>query len=573
MTVINRKMLSSQLLSHIIALLVIVVWTILFIPRNIDGSFTATWIVTQSIIMYLRFLIPIVVTGFTICFSVLVRHKGAITLQKVSFLNIIKGTLIFLFVIVLIYILLIFFLWPWAYHQRAELEDRSEFIDNRIEQGIKYLEQQEYLLASREIEQVLNIVPLHREGVRLFQEIQALTPETPVLLEPEEVPPVLPLGLEYSEISALAEQYFNEGDFFSALFYARRALGSSEEQDNPAVRRILTASLKEISGLNLSEHDQNERELFYLKRSAAQAYNSGEYLNAYYIFKDIQSRYPLDSDAQTYLADIQPRIQNISFFVDEIEEFNRGEVRRNIFLRMPVVSETVGSTPTLEQHFLAAEQMIRGKIGLYFINLEYLTVNQTGRVIFHVKIPRAKLSGTYLITRAIDREKEGVIFSPEYFQGRNDQIAEILEIASPEDELWAMNSVSAHPDDINIAQLFSLVKLYPTYGRNPAFPQAEILYRFLFPFSLIIGSLFAIAFAWRGRSRYINGPPWYTLIFFPLIPLFLFSLFELYLYTFRVLFTSILLLTNFTVTLVIFVGVQALLLTIGLFVLAGQDSD
>ena len=569
MNSIRKKMLLTQFFTHIMGILIIVVLGIIFTPGGFEKSFMLSWIISHSGINYIRFMIPITLTGLAICFSMSIRHEDTSALRSTSFFYVIRGTLVFLLVLVLVYVLFVLVLWPRAYRQRALAESRSEFINSRIARGIAYLDQEEYLLANEEAESVLRLLPLHPEGVELYREIQNLMPETPVPSEIEAPPPTLPLGLEYSDISTRAELYFGIKDYLSAVFYARLALGPREERDDPVARRILTESLRIIASLDLSESEESERELFYLKRSGAEAYNRGELIDAYYIFKEVQEISSLDLDAITYLEDIQPKIQNISFFSDEIDAANPGEMRRNIFIRIPALSEREGGDPSPTQRFLAAEQMMRNSAGVYFIDLEYLEIAPTG--ITHVRAPRAKLSGTYLIMRVIDREQRGEIHRPEYLQGSGE--SNILAIPVTGDELWVMTPASAHFDDISTAQLFSLSQLYTLFGRNPAFPQAEILYRILLPLSLMTSSLFVIALSWRNRSRYIKGPPGYTLIFFPLIPLFVFGLFEFYIVICRNILTSVLLLTNFTVALITLLGLQALFFIIILFVLAGQKNE
>lgn len=571
MNAITKKMLISQFIVHILAFLIILVIGILSTPGYFEQSYVLERATAFSFINYIRFFIPITLTGFAICFSASIRHSDTASLKSTSFFGVIRGALAFLLFLTLIYILFIFLLWPWSYRKRADVEFRSEFVNSRIEQGIEYLNLEEYSLAERTIESVLALIPLQSEAVEIYKEIQALRPETPVVPQPEEVAPVLPLGLEYNEISARAEQYFNEEDYFSALFYARLALGPGETRSDPQSRRILTESLKIIDRLDLSEAEQDEQELFYLKRSGAQAYNSGEYINAYYIFKEIQSFKPLDADAETYLTDIQPRIADISFFIDEIDVANSGEIRRNVFTRLPGSrEEETGEPGEQKQHFLAAEQMMRSNTGLYFINLEYLEIDLNGRITLHIRIPRAKMSGTYLITRVIDRERPGEIYQPQYLQGEGRE--DLLAISATDDELWLLNPASVHFNDVNIIQLVSLSRLYPQFGRSPTFPQVEILYRILLPLSLIVCSLFIISLSWRQRSRYLAGPPGYTLIFFPLVIFFLFIFFELYILFCRNILTAILLLGNFGVSLTVLIGLQVLLFIGILLRSAGKKS-
>ncbi|MGI9256599.1 MAG: hypothetical protein ACR2PY_06660, partial [Salinispira sp.] len=250
-----------------------------------------------------------------------------------------------------------------------------------------------------------------------------------------------------------------------------------------------------------------------------------------------------------------------------------------VFTRLPILTEGMRLAERMElaepmelaggnRRFLAAEQIMRNSIGLYFIDLEYLEIDKAGNIEMHIKIPRAKLSGTGLIMRAIDREQNREIHVPEYLHGQSD--IDFLELFITADELWLLNPVTAHFSEIDIIQLFSFVRLYPEFGRNSAFPQSEIIYRILLLPSLIICSLLVIGVSWQQRSRYIGRQPLYALILFIPVIFFLFVFFELYIAVNHNVLMGILFLGDFTAALIALIVSQALLFFMAIVILSGQ---
>jgi hypothetical protein len=583
---LNRKLLVTQIITHVIIILVIVVLTIVFSPGNFESKFIGQWYLSSSIVYYLQYLIPITATGLLITFSIQTRPEdlGA----GASFFKLIQGALIYLIVIMIAYTLLLLLLLPWAYQQQSDAEFRSDFVNRRIEQAIGYLEEEDYRRAGEMVDDVLSLVPQHDAGVRLFWEIQERMPPTPQRETEEPDTPRIPLDLSYGEILDRAKQYYADQDWYSAVFYARLALGPNEERRDDDARQILSESLKAISRLEPGAEESAERRIFQLKQDGVGAWNANEYLDAYYIFKELEALRPSDRDVQTYLAYLLPEVENVAFFLDEIDAANREDIRRQVFFRVPDVAALTGtgasgggqdetaadSADPVPMRFIAAEQMMRSSRGLYFIDMEYIEVSPRGTVLTHIKVPRGKMSGSYLITRSVDRDDPRLRYDAVYLNGRPVPGEEgVLRVPMDPSDIWAVNPSSTFYNDVNILQLFSLARMYPAFGKNAAFPQSEILYRLLLPFSLINISLIVIGMAWRGRSRYISGPPAYLYIFLPLIPVFILGLFDLYVLVFRSLLSAILLLTGFPVALLTLVAIQALVFVLIMLMMARLSTE
>ncbi len=560
MSSLNRKLTVTQLLTHISILLIIVVLTIVFSPENLESRFIGQWYVASSIIFYLQYFIPISATAFMLTFSVQASPEDMGSGQP--FFKLIQGALVFLLISMVVYTLLILLLLPWAYQQQADARFRSDYVSLRIERAGDSIDAREWDMAQEMIDDVLALAPRHTRATELFWELQDLRPPTPAPAPADNPSPRLPLNLSYGEILDRAERFFAEEDWYSAVFYARIALGPQDERNEPIARRILSESLKAISRLEPNAEDNRSRMIFDLKREAVQAWNARRFLDAYYTFKELEQIDPTDSDLVTYLEFLTPEVETVAFFLDEIADANQEDIRRNVFFKLPEVFSSRHDGASLAgpgiRRFIAAEQMMYGLRGLYFINMEYIEVRPDGGVLQHIVIPRGKMSGSYLITRAIDRDRQDLRYQADYVVGQAPSGEEgVLQMNMDSSEIWAVNPSTPFFNDVNILQLFSLARIYPDYGRDPLFPQSEILYRLLLPFSLINVSLIIIGMGWKGRSRYLSGPPLYLYIFLPLIPLFILALFDLYIFVFRNLLSAVLILSSFPIALVTLAAIQA----------------
>jgi endonuclease/exonuclease/phosphatase (EEP) superfamily protein YafD len=95
----------------------------------------------------------------------------------------------------------------------------------------------------------------------------------------------------------------------------------------------------------------------------------------------------------------------------------------------------------------------------------------------------------------------------------------------------------------------------------------------LLPFSFLVLCLFSVAVGWRFQVRFLARPHWILLIFMPLFPIVAIPLVGLYIYGQRILINFLLLQLSFSITLIVFLVLQGLLLFLAMIILAGQRND
>jgi hypothetical protein len=112
-----------------------------------------------------------------------------------------------------------------------------------------------------------------------------------------------------------------------------------------------------------------------------------------------------------------------------------------------------------------------------------------------------------------------------------------------------------------------------SYGYLQSTVSAEILRRLLLPFSFLVLCLLAVAAGWRFQARFFTSPHWILILFMPLFPIVAIPITGLYLYGQRILLSFVLLRLGFSISLVLLLALQGVLLFTAMVILAGQRTD
>ena len=143
--------------------------------------------------------------------------------------------------------------------------------------------------------------------------------------------------------------------------------------------------------------------------------------------------------------------------------------------------------------------------------------------------------GGILMLKSVDREREGVVYAPEYYAGEaNFNPANILAI---EPAIQVLSGLSLTESSLKLQRINELLALRPGYrlrGYHAGSLEIELVMRLMRPFGLLIFCYLSIALGWmlrvRGRRR------WYHLLLLPVVPIVIFLAADLYLYGSRLIY-------------------------------------
>jgi hypothetical protein len=301
---------------------------------------------------------------------------------------------------------------------------------------------------------------------------------------------------------------------------------------------------------------------------------SGDWIRAYYIFKDLREKTPGDPDVVQFLTMCEQGVAAAAFFTDEMK-LAVGDILTGAVFSLPGPS---GSRSVLRTASFTAFTDFSFASGL-----ELAAYDSAGRFLYRMETPYGKFlpftlegkSGTLLLMRALDREDEQIRLEPAWTgtgEPRspateplgNSQL--LLDIAY--EDLLLHIKVLQGIDNLLIGDLFTAAQNLENYGYIPQVFQAEILSRIAEPALLLTAAIFSIAAGWsfraRKRPRYLGAP------MLGILPLVFTGIVYCYRSAAAVLSTYLIITLPFSTVLFICAAAAVLLFTTSLITLAAQ---
>ncbi len=331
-------------------------------------------------------------------------------------------------------------------------------------------------------------------------------------------------GLSVPELIRRAEGALDAGNFYTAHYYASRAANYGENPREDAAR-LQAEALNAIEDGIRQRDEREERSLFQDKLAAYQLMQRGDtdaraLVEAYYRFQELRERAPNDPDVNRYAQEVDERLQEISFFVDEAVDALVFPARQDVVFR----NDRSGEFSEL----ISAGRIIDAPHGTFLYDVEVL---RRGAQDVHLTVPYGKRIGNMLVLRAMvrsggdsggttgDRVDEYVVV-PRYLQGEadSDQLGEVIPLQPEVDQLLLVAGGLETLDTLSIPALFRAPAAYDAAGHVVAPVHAELIYRIIRIVGFFVVAFYSISIGGRHRSLYIGRPPVLVLLLVPLLP-------------------------------------------------------
>jgi hypothetical protein len=324
------------------------------------------------------------------------------------------------------------------------------------------------------------------------------------------------------EAIAMGEAAFNEGRFLDAHWLAtlagRIAIPNSPEVVQSA--RLAARAWNQIEAYRMSESEITAYELYRLKLSGYEAYVSGDYIRAFYIFQEHAARSPNDPDTKRLLEASEKATREIAFFIDEVG-VTLGNTQTNTILSLPVVENGMPGRSVIRIASLSSTPDVA-----YGIGIEYMAFDAQSQPLFSLSAPNAKIlpitiegrRQVHIIMRALDRNTFTKRWEP-VWGIRNENLrhpdeAQLILDMSYETFLEFVKLRQGLPS-LHIDELFLAAKLADKAGYIPQVYEAEIFNRFGSCLFFLPMSILAITMGWYFRAR--KQP---RFLFVPMLPIF-----------------------------------------------------
>ena len=574
------------LVSNLLAYFFLVGYGMLSFPAaQVMGVYLWPWTLTRALAGMADLFMPVTVSAVLLGFS-FVFVPGIAGAGRMNFASVASSSIALFLLLAAIFTVLAEGIIPGALIRLEEMRSNSSFADGSLEKAHSLLRLKQYEEALLYFDYYLAIDPENEEVREGRAEAEAA-----LELEPSESSMASAgdsaagdegisgrlLDQDAGELVETAQNFLNRRDYYSAHNYADIALQLDPTRED--ARRIASEAWNMINDTEFNRDAAQAGELYRSKREAYTELKQGNTLGAYYRFKELQSKYPLDADIATFLAEALERARKDSFFIEELDRVASIPGRNDIFF--------VNRFEKNLRELIFFRRLIPAGSLAYVYDAEIIGIDPDGAILYHISAPLGKILaaepnekdgdgndvtvGTTLMLRAIHRDREGVVYEPTFYAGEGSLVPAGLRPLGP--SIRTLPGFSLRESSVKLQRIHELLALRPGYavrGYHPGAVEIELIMRFMRPFGLVIFGYMAIALGWMLRLR---GPRrWYHLLLLPILPLMVFLASDFYLFTSRLIYLYFLLQAGFVPTLVLMVILQAVLLTGVLILVAGQST-
>ncbi len=572
-----RGVFPVLLVLYLLAFAAFLVYAILRPPEELLPVFLWRALFLRAAVLLADALTPLTVAGVALACSLWsarrasLRHPGPFHQLAGSTLSLLVG-------LAVVYTVVALGLSPLGRQRLEDLRQQSRSARIYLDQAREQAAARQYGAAVASYDRYLDIDPRNRvvaeeRDAAHLQELkrgaQQASPE-PREGEANVAEASEPSAYEYLQ---KAENALQQGDYFTAHYYA--SLASEQNPGEPRARRVAAEAWQHISDPRLrSSAERKDAELFQRKEEALDLFRKESYIAAYYSFRQLAEEVPGDPDVRVYLDKSREKVEEKSFFLDELPRFDALPGATGLLFVNPLPE----GDPQDERELVSIGRMVVREGEGFFRDIEVIRF-RSGELIGHYAAPYGKLFSdgglSAIIMNGIDRSERNEGVGPTYFRApaRGAEPAGVLRLGVDTEELASLRAASSPLATAGFAALWRLRRESREVGYLEAPLTLELLLRLLEPFTFLILSLLAVALGWAYRARFGGGPPAAAYLLFPLLPVVAAMLVSLYRHGQRVVLAFLTVSAGFPAALAAMLAIQAVLLLGSLFLLAGQRTE
>ena len=551
-----RKIGRVLAVSYFLGFLVLLSYSWYIEPPLGGGDLRFRWILGNTLVLFIRGLIPIHVSAILFGYSLYSDSPGRIT----GFPEIAKFSSVLFLSLALLYTVLLEGALPAGMMLRERAVEKTRTIAELKLKARDAAARKMYPAARRYWEYALVISPEDteaRDGLDIARRAASAVAKPREEPKPAGIPP---RGMSFDDFLSRAKNAFEREDFISAEHYGSMAMRM--DPSHPVPKRIIAESRDNLSRSPLNRAARENIEFYRQKQLGYEMLSRGEAVAAYYHFQNLAGTRPDDPDIERYLGQATLELRKISFFLDEVPLLTETAVPGDVVF----LNRSEGEF----RDFLSLHRLVKAE-SFYALDIEGIRISRNGGVVHHFKAPYGKFIDGTLVMRCLDREEPGREFVPEYFAGESPEITPYhVPVAVNPEKLLLLAAGSTGFVKANIWNLLALADIFPVLGLDARPVHLAFFDRLFLPFSFLVLSFFSVGFGFRYRSRYLASPPAAGFVFLPLLPFLVGMIFTVYRYGVSVAPAFFLLYYGFTPALLAFLAFQGLLLFWALLFMARQ---
>ena len=552
--------------------------------------FSGEWRMIQGVLAVLNLFPALSLSALVIPFGVASLEEEYKSFSKVLFKRLVSSVIIAICAAAL-YAAIFFLVFPSAKNYEENLRFKGELFHHAKEQMQENYDAGNFYEASRYLAVCDQIWPGNKDfnnirfEIEVRLRIQSLengndrAQRAALLAEERDT-----LGRELNEVNStralfLSEEAFAEKRYFDAHWLAAlggrlSAIGSEEAA---RASRLASDAWNMITSLTPNLREEEHHALYAKKVSGFQAMNSDDWIQAYYIFLELITLTPDDTDVKNFLAASELAAMEYAFFIDDIK-MSIGDVVTGAVFSVPNLlnSSQLPDEKPVGRTVLRFKNLSALKDEAYGMGLELMEFDQYSHLITSVQSTYAKLLPVKLndrqqimiLTHALDRYDNSLSEEGNWLMGNKEPKGLILDI-SYEDFLLLIN-VRKGLLNLQFKELFQASQKLGEAGYITEIFEAELLNRLGSAVFFLPAAILVILIGWRFRAK--TKPRLAFFLALPALPAVFYGFVYIYRTVLNLLGIWLVLTIGFSAALAVFIIVLALSTFFSLLALAAQHS-
>ncbi|NLK46124.1 MAG: hypothetical protein GX297_05650 [Treponema sp.] len=354
-------------------------------------------------------------------------------------------------------------------------------------------------------------------------------------------------NIPVAELIERARKAYNSASFFDAHYYAMLAQNAYNENDIylDEAKNIAAKAWEKLQVADSSLGGTSEA-IYALKRSGYAAIISQDYLQAYYIFRELlaASDSTIDPDINRYLSIAEYNLRKQCFFLDEIYDLQPFESVRNVHFSITRQDGTllivgIKGITVIEDS---------GKYIQYLRGLHIISYDKEKNVEENFYVPYAKLipenaekigpvyervvkdqkqkTVPYLITNCVHRDDRDVKINPEFYAGKTQERENrnAYALPMPFKDFLQITDAAQGTETMSLISLAGFCSKAKKYGFSFEAYFHALATRLAQPFMFIFMALAAAIVAWQfkiSKNQFVHFWWLFSVPFFAVIAYFL----------------------------------------------------
>lgn len=353
------------------------------------------------------------------------------------------------------------------------------------------------------------------------------------------------------ELLKKAEDSYEDKNYFDAHYYASLVVEISKEDDGNMFKA------KQLAGdawnkLYETDYSQitDENLIYSEKRRGYSALYQGDFLKAYYLFRDLLEKYPTDLDISRYFEIAKEELEEQYFYIDETTDLQAFEQYHNVFF---TVDNEFGAKDVIFAKGVTLMEKA-GDLFLYLRSLSSFSYDKEGRFVKTFSVPYAKVFAEPVsnfknkfvgennlaiddcvpcfMLEAVDRNIEGKKIIPTHIYVdktmESKETSNFMVLPMVYNDLILLCRASLGAENMPLGTLFDFVKICENYGYAKEVFLQILISRLVYPFFIMAIILVMAIFAWNYRlaseimfkAKWLLALPIFTLAVFTFVEIF-----------------------------------------------------